>query len=713
MQNLELLAPAGSPETLRAVIAAGADAVYLGGAQFGARAYANNFNQEELLDGIAYAHIHGRKIFLTINTLLKEKELENQLYDYLCPFYEAGLDGVIVQDLGVVDFIHTCFPELPIHSSTQMTVTDAAGAMLLKQAGISRVVTAREMSLDEIQTLHEQADMEIESFIHGALCYCYSGQCLMSSMLGGRSGNRGRCAQPCRLPYQVNGRKETPVLSLKDLCTLPFLYELADHGVYSFKIEGRMKSPEYASGVVSIYRKYMDSYLNGERRPVDPKDMQILEDLGSRNGFTKGYYFSHNDSSMLSGVTSSHSKKETPEIEDIRQRYVLTQFQENIYGKLILKKDFPAKLTIWKDSCQVTVEGNVVQQAMKQPLTEDTVQEKMKKTGNTPFVFSGLEVIMDPDVFLPVNQLNQLRRDALQQLEQKILSVHVRKVLPRDLWAGGTCQPKADEPVYCVSVEQREQLDVVLSCDSITDVYLDSLLYEKKNFLPMLAEDIQSAHDHGKGAYFIFPPVFPSHTRAYYESIWQEMEQTALDGYVISSLDELSFLTVIHFTKKQLIGDSRLYTFSNRAAEWFYRHGIIRDTIPLELNRKDVMARENGRSELTIYGRAQLMVSAQCVHKNTVGCDQRMQITTLTDRYHVSFPVRNVCGECYNILYNSTPLCLFREMDAVSRTGCSGYRLCFTVETPEETRQVLELLFHNSGSCPEDYTNGHWKRGVE
>lgn len=715
MQSLELLAPAGSLETLKAVICAGADAVYLGGTMFGARAYANNFTKEELLEGIAYGHIHGRRIFLAVNTLLKEQELETELYDYLCPFYEAGIDGVIVQDLGVVDFIFHHFSDLPIHSSTQMTITDVEGARLLKEAGISRVVTAREMSLSEIRQIHDEVGVEIESFIHGALCYCYSGQCLMSSMLGGRSGNRGRCAQPCRLPYQVNGGKEAPVLSLKDLCTLPFLYELADNGVYSFKIEGRMKSPEYAAGVVSIYRKYMDSYLEGTRKPIDPKDMKTLEDLGNRSGFTEGYYYKHNDKDMLSGTTASHSKRETPEIEEIRRRYVTGQLQEKIYGKLILTKDLPAILTVWNDSGQVTVEGEVVQKAMKQPLTEEVLKEKMHKTGNTPFVFSKLQVEMESDVFLPVNQINQLRRDALEQLEQKILAPYRRmsSKSPGIVSLAKRDWPQGESPRYAVSVEQRNQLKVVSSWKGISDVYLDSMLYQRDKLMADLAADVTNLHLHGKKAYFVMPAVFRSHTRSFYESIWEKIEQIELDGYVVCSLDELSFLTISNPTKKMLIGDTRLYTFSNRAAEWFYEHGISRDTIPLELNKKEVLRRDNRCSEMVVYGRAPLMVSAGCVHKNTSGCDKCMQLTNLTDRYHVTFPVRNVCEECYNILYNSTPLCLWKEKDTLNRIKCSAYRICFTVEDASQTEHVLRLLFGEEIPFLENYTNGHWKRGVE
>ncbi len=289
----ELLAPAGSYDSLKAAVSAGADAVYLGGSRFGARAYADNFSEDELCRAIRYAHLHSCNLYLTVNTLLKDQELE-ELGTYLRPYYETGLDGVIVQDLGVVSYIRDYFPELPVHASTQMTILGAGGAAFLKELGVTRIVTARELSLEEIREIHETVDIEIESFIHGALCYCYSGQCLFSSMLGGRSGNRGRCAQPCRLPYQVkaggkvlNSSEEAYLLSPKDMCTIELLPKILEAGVCSLKIEGRMKRPEYTAGVVRIYRKYLDRYLEYGRegyqvkKEVFPKDIIRCETDGN------------------------------------------------------------------------------------------------------------------------------------------------------------------------------------------------------------------------------------------------------------------------------------------------------------------------------------------------------------------------------------------------------------------------------------------------
>lgn len=313
--KLELLAPGGSPESMRAAVNAGADAIYMGGRLFSARAYALNADGQELLSAIDYCHIHGRKLYLTVNTLLKERELEKELYEYLLGPYEHGLDGVLVQDLGVFRFIRRNFPDLPIHASTQMAVMGAEGAKLLERMGAVRVVPARELSLEEIREIRGRTNLEIECFVHGALCYCYSGQCLMSSLIGGRSGNRGRCAQPCRMTYdlyekgkKLNRGRERYLLSLKDICTLKLLPGLAEAGVCSFKIEGRMKRAEYASGVTRIYRKYIDRYLESGRKGyrVEERDVRELMDLYNRGGFSQGYYKTYHGKSMMSMERPNH-----------------------------------------------------------------------------------------------------------------------------------------------------------------------------------------------------------------------------------------------------------------------------------------------------------------------------------------------------------------------------------------------------------------------
>ena len=750
MKELELLAPAGSLKTLKAVIHAGADAVYLGGSMFGARAYANNFNEEELLEAIRFGHIHGRKIILAVNTLLKEYEL-GQLYDYLHPYYEAGLDAVIVQDMGVMEFIKTHFPNLPIHTSTQMTITNVEGARLLKEQGVERVVTAREMSLEEIQRIHDEVGVELESFIHGALCYCYSGQCLFSSIIGGRSGNRGRCAQPCRLSYEVlqgekslTGHHAIPILSLKDMCTLPFLYELADHGVYSFKIEGRMKTPEYAAGVVSIYRKYMDSYLDGNRIPVEKKDIRALLELGNRGAFTNGYYYHHNDSDMLSGESASHNKSEGVLKDNIRREYVDTELKEKIKGKLILNKECPAKIEVQYGKIKVSYQGDMVLVAQNRPLTKEVVTEKITKTGNTPFVFENLEVTMDDDIFMPVNQLNQLRRGALEALEEALLKPYERtlpelvetssaetdrqttgnaikekQISGQSLSQTSGQQSAGSSTEVRVLIEDAEQLPAVLKVDFVDTVYLDCMLYTRENLIRKLSEDIDRVHASGKKAFYVFPFIFRQQTSLFYEKIMPELKKLPLDGIMVRSLDEIAFIKEWGNENWQMVSDSNLYTYSNEAAEYFYRLGMIQDTIPVELNRKEILRRENSRSEMIIYGRLPLMITAQCIHKNTLGCMHQHKVLNLKDRYSVHFPVKNFCSECYNVIYNSLPVCLFKEDVTVKKIAPAALRLSFTTETEEETEQILTIygdIYKNGGilgQMPMECTNGHFKRGVE
>ena len=305
-RKIEILAPAGSYESFHAAIVAGADAVYAGGPKFGARAFAENFTEAQLLNAIDYAHLHQRKFYLTVNTLLKDYEIE-QLPEYLEPLYQRGLDAVIVQDMGVLNVVRQYFPDMDIHASTQMTVTGVNGAQFLKENGAVRVVPAREISLEEVRNIKSVTGMEMECFVHGALCYCYSGQCLLSSLIGGRSGNRGQCAQPCRLPYTVDGEKGY-LLSLKDICTLDIIPDLIESGIDSFKIEGRMKRPEYVAGVTSIYRKYVDLYLKNPQKPywVDDKDKEMLMDLFNRGGFHTGYYKQKNGRNMITIQKPNH-----------------------------------------------------------------------------------------------------------------------------------------------------------------------------------------------------------------------------------------------------------------------------------------------------------------------------------------------------------------------------------------------------------------------
>ena len=741
-KQIELLAPAGSFEIFKAVIAAGADAVYVGGNAFGARAYANNFSEEELLEAIDYAHLHHRKLYLTVNTLFKENELNEQLYPYLLPYYKQGLDAVIVQDIGAFSFIREHFPGLEIHTSTQMTVANRYGAEMMKELGASRVVTAREMSFSEIEDISQNVDVEIESFVHGALCYCFSGQCLLSSVIGGRSGNRGRCAQPCRLPYEaydadkkvISNVKQPYILSPKDLCTIKMIPQLVKAGVYSFKIEGRMKQAEYAAGVVSIYRKYIDLYLEkGEYGyQVSNADYQKLLDLGNRSGFTEGYYKKHNGADMITFEQPSHKKGDDTLHEDIRRKYIHTEIKEKIKGNLILSKDLPAKMTVKSGDVSVTVSGDIVQEAQKQPLAIEKIEENMRKTGNTPFEFESLKIEMNDAIFMPMKSLNQLRRDSLEELTQALLAEY-RRCQPDSCPDSHNCiATVADKEIYSddryagndnmitVSIENRMQLAPVLESKIVKGIYLDSTCYARNSLLNELKADCEVIKRNDKKAYFIFPAVSRKHTSDFYKNIAKDLQNLPLDGVMIKNYDALWFAKA-YLKNIPLIFDHNLYSYNNIAVAELSKFEPICITAPLELNKKELYRRNNTNSELLIYGRLPLMTSAQCVKRSTGGCNKVPGVSYIKDRYNVMFPIKNNCDECYNVIYNSLPLVLFGQAEEIKRMNFASYRLSFTLEDAKEVRKVLDACtqaFVTESKNIKDiysgeFTYGHYKRGVE
>ena len=428
-KQVELLAPAGCKEQFYGAINAGADAIYMAGNQYGARAYAENFSEEELIACLRHAHLRKKKVYMTVNTLVKEKELQG-LPEFLRPFYEEGLDGVIVQDFGVLSVIRECFPGLPLHASTQMSVTGTYGAALLKDLGVVRIVPARELLLKEIVKLKKESGMELECFIHGAMCYSYSGQCLFSSVLGGRSGNRGRCAQPCRLPYTVidHGKagKECYPLSLKDMCTIEVLPALLDAGIDSFKIEGRMKSAEYAAGVTAYYRKQIDLYYEGKTGKPSKSVIDDLSHLYLRSERGTGYYYLRNGKEMVTLNNPAYSASNEALLLQIRDKYLKENSKIKVSMWLSLKLGENASLTLAitdHPETSVTVSGTFVEQAQKAPITRENVVKQLKKLGESSFELSDadLSITMDENVFLPLKSLNDLRREGVAALEEVVL----------------------------------------------------------------------------------------------------------------------------------------------------------------------------------------------------------------------------------------------------------------------------------------------------
>ncbi|WP_443598194.1 peptidase U32 family protein [Agathobacter sp.] len=695
-KDFELLAPAGSLEIFKGVIESGADAVYVGGSMFGARAYANNFTEEELLEAIDFAHLRGVKVYLTVNTLIKNSEF-SKLYDYLLPYYKRGLDAVIVQDLGVVKAIHEYFPSMEIHTSTQMTVTGADGVRFLSQFGVTRVVMAREVSLAEMKRIHEETGMELEAFVHGALCYSYSGQCLFSSILGGRSGNRGRCAQPCRLPYTVEGKKDEYILSLKDMCGIKALDKLHEAGVYSLKIEGRMKQLEYACGVVKYYRSYIDSM-----KPVTDADYDRIKALGNRCGFTDRYYFDHNGSDMVTYVKPNFVSKETEPLPEKRKL--------SIEGELVLREGEPGSLTVKRGEVAYQASIEPVSAALKAPLDKKAAIDRISKTGDTEFEFSHIEARIGENVFVPNGALNKLRRDAILGLSDKLLEKYYRDDA-RYADMSSLCELpehaiKSDNDYTTIcSCMTRRQLETLMGYDCFDVFYLDFDMYDRKTLIQQFADDVQSLKKRKKKVYLMLPTILRADSSDYFASIAKELDKISFEGFVVKNYEEL-YLAEKLFTGKKIIIDHNMYTFNDVSKSAFFEHGVCGDTVPLELNSREIMHRNNAGSQMIVYGYYPLMTTANCVHKNTKGCDKKPQLIYLKDRYNKAFAVCNNCRECYNTIYNSLPTMLTKNIGKLKDAGIKSFRYSFTIETPKQIKAVME-------DKAAEYTNGHYKRGVE
>ena len=631
--RVEILAPAGSMECLKAAIAAGADAVYTGGALFGARAYAHNLTEEELLEAIDYVHLHGRRLYLTVNTLIKDREMEKQMYDYLLPYYRQGLDAVIVQDIGLFRFIRKHFPDLPIHASTQMTLTGVDGAKFLEKEGAQRIVTSRELSMAEVKKIADETELEIESFVHGALCYCYSGQCLFSSFIGGRSGNRGQCAQPCRLLYRTpEAKRPQYLLSLKDICTLELIPEMIESGIYSFKIEGRMKKPEYAAAVAFQYRKYADLYLKyyeecpAEEDPaayamkkyrVREEDRQMLLDLYNRGGFHTGYYHTQNGREMISLNRPNHAgvpavkvlaKKgrnvtakaltdlypqdiielpmrkgrekadnytckdavrkgmnvqipvfaDTPFkrdeiwmrtrnstlIDTLREEFVNGKIKERICGTFRLYPQEKATLTVKCRDAEITVAGEKAQEALSQPMSRERIEKQLRKTGNTEFEFSFLKAEIGEKVFLPMQSLNELRREALETLEKVICEKYRRSGEVKDPEEDKTELSMEEEILsgWTASVRTAEQMEVILEEEAIGRIYADCTMFPRIWEKDSYVEWITKVHAAGKEIYLVMPYIFRERTRKQYEAAYNRIFGAGWDGILIANYESFAFL---------------------------------------------------------------------------------------------------------------------------------------------------------------------------
>lgn len=826
MNKPEILAPAGSIEGMKAALSAGADAVYIGGSRFGARAFAKNPDTEELVDAIRYVHLRNKRIYLTVNTLFKEQEIA-ALYDFLAPFYDVGLDAVIVQDVGAMRFIAREFPKLSIHASTQMTLTGPEGVPILEPYGVTRIVPARELSIAEIGNLVKKTDAEVEIFVHGALCYCYSGQCLLSSFIGGRSGNRGRCAQPCRMEYTV-GKDKKYFLSPKDLCGLSELPDLIETGAASFKIEGRMKQPEYTAAVTDAYRRFTDLYFAlgpkayREKMRSDPemlrKATDELADIYNRGGFTSGFFKQKNGPELMSverpghygvavgkvsekgtgSATFINDKPLSPQdvlefrkkqgsvegipgyydftrkegaatgstlftkmlpkltsqkgdavfrmrnaslLAEIKQRFLDAELQMPIEGVFYAKAGAVCTLTLSlesvgplprkafyqmpKKTVQVCAEGFLCEAAGKLPATEESVKKQLLRTGTEQFRFRELSVVLEDAVFLPNGLLNELRRNAMKQLECAVAELFERERTERkkdyvSKAVGDASQITGRETDISDDFEQKTYLDCLVSTpeqaraalesDRVHRIYLDFFAYTEEQMLAFAAEN----KTHGKELFLCLPRICRSETKERVRAFLSEHAEDA-EGYLVRNLESMSLLSAYRVPTSKIVPDSCLYTMNSEAGH-FYEELLGTEnrnrTIPPELSQKEIAELGVNGKTLVAYGRVPLMVSRHCLRKNTTGCSPSDTNTPLelTDRCNEKLCCRTICRDCVNIIYSGKCLNLFGRTEELSKLQPYALRADFTIESGEEVARLLNSNFRHSEN---DSITGHFDKGIQ
>ncbi len=641
----ELLLPAGSRAALEAAIEGGADAVYFGGLGFNARRNAKNFGEEEMTEAIKLAHTYGVKVYITQNTLVYDRELE----DYLSAAafaLRAGADALIVADMGGAEAIRRRFPNAELHASTQMSGHSAESAKRLASMGFSRMVCARELSLDDLKALVKESPIETEMFIHGALCVCHSGQCLFSSVVGGRSGNRGECAQPCRLPY--DGKYP---LSLKDLCLAQHITELLDLGVSSLKIEGRMKSPEYVRDVARIYRRLLD-----ERRNATASEMEELAEIFSRGGFTDGYFTKNIGKKML-GVRSSTDKESSRSLAPFHgiERKLPTQMRAEFHA------DKPAVLTLCRGEKEVTVAGDVPFIAQNAPLTRESVSKNLLKLGATPFVAVSLEITLDEGIMMPVSALNALRRKAVDALTEVLAAKKEVKI--------------SDEPVKFEKNESKKCRGAVFATP--TQITPSAKEYFDRIYLPLEVFD-------GSADGVILPPVIMDTERAEAEKLVADAKQKGAKYALVGNVGHISLADGL-----EMHGDFRL-NITNRASAKVAKNLGFEDVI-LSPELTLPQLRDIGGG-VVVYGRLPLMILEKCASQELGSCEKcAAGKLSLHDRKGVDFPVLRTWRH-RSAIYNSLPTCLSDRMDEVRRAGLCHEHYIFSTETPSEVESVIQAF---------------------
>ncbi len=698
MSEMELLAPAGNTECLYAAVENGADAVYFAGKLFGARSYADNFSDDEIRSAVRYCHLRGVKVYIAVNTLVSDREIPEAM-EYLTFLNNIGVDAVIVQDLGLAALIRENFPLLPIHGSTQITVHNTEGVLALEKMGMEQVVLSRELSLKEIEKIKKETSARLEVFAHGALCMCYSGQCYLSSVLGGRSGNRGKCAQPCRLEYKINDYPEKGFyMSLKDLCSLSHINEMRKIGISSLKIEGRMKGKEYVAAVVRIYRKYMDS---GNIPTED--DTEILNRIFFRGGLTDGYLTGKTGRAMF-----CFSKPDNPYEKQRKDGIAIPKFsrKKKLYCSAVIKEGSLPEIEISDGAISVLHRGDeIVQTGETKILKEGLVREKLSKTGGTPYEFEKIDIRIDGRPFMSAGQINKLRRDGVQKYEDKltasyerngryVLTEAVDKNKDEGFTPEGVFRKNCKKSVFTCRVANIVQFETVKGME-FESIYAPAhtILENCEKFLKYRDKIV------------IETPAIVKNT----ETIKAQLEKLKNLGFSNLAVNNIGFS---EFDGFNLFGGFRLNVFNSRSLWFLKKKGFLSVMLSPELNLAQIKALEKPvETEVMVYGRLPLMITENCVIRNREKCSCNREVNFLTDRKGMKFPVMRDLGECRSVVLNSLPTFMGDKLEDIRQSGACRMLLYFTAEDGAKIGKICEMFF-SGRERPEKYTRLHYYKGV-
>ena len=694
---IELLAPAGSPESIIATVQNGADAVYLGLSGFNARRGAANFNEEEFEKAVRYCHIRGAKVYVTLNTLVGDREL-GEAAGLARMASDYGADGIIIQDMGLIRVIKEAVPDIPLHASTQMSVHNLAGVQACAEMGLTRAVLARELTYEQIAFITKHAPIETEVFVHGALCFAHSGQCYMSSLIGRRSGNRGACAQPCRMQYSLGGRMDDHPLSLKDNCLVTHLQKLEEAGVACAKIEGRLKRPEYAAVVSNVYSKVLR-----EHRQPTPSEMEQLELAFSRQGFTDGY-FTNNKGKEMFGVRQEPGKEQEKFFRAVNKQYVEGESQRvpvNFY--VVIKEGRAIQAGIEdKDGNRAEVSGSVPQKAVRRGVTRQQVQDQFYKTGGTPYYAENIFCEMDEGLHLSAAELNDLRRRLINELTAKRAAPPERRVAKYP--PVPVTKEVEGDPVTIFQVLTADQLTQELAELEPEYIYIPlEVLYKNPGCQDVFVEN-------GSVPVAVLPRVITDDQIGEIAEMLKNVYDQGVREALVGNIGHVLLARKLGFVVR---GDFGLNTFNSYTNEVLHDVGMESVTASFELRMAQIRdMKKPVNTEMIVYGRLPCMVTEQCIIKNSAGRCACQTPGQLADRMGSVFPVVREFG-CRNVIYNAHKLFLGDKREDYLKTGIWGERLMFTTEAPHECVEVAKSYAGLSEYRPNGLTRGLYYRGVE